>query len=417
MNEHNEQGQKGASDRQSAGFENLGIAPAILKIVNEIGLQIPTPIQRKSIPVAIEGKDLIGIAQTGTGKTFAFGIPMIQRLALYKGRGLILLPTRELALQVEENLKKIGKKLNLRTTALIGGEPIQKQIFSLKKKPHVIVATPGRLNDILDRKILKLFDVKILVLDEADMMFDMGFAPQIRRVLAHVPKDRQTMLFSATMPDSIVKLAAEHMALPVNIEVAPPGTAPKNVDQEIYIIKKEERLENLKKTLDRYRGLVLIFTRTKHGAKSLTKSVRLMGHPAAEIHSNRSLVQRREALDGFKSRKYRILIATDIAARGIDVKDIELVLNFDLPDNSSDYLHRIGRTGREGKAGKAITYALPSQAKEIKSIERLINRNIPLVKLAELEKIYPGPGFKKRPYGNGKAVRTFAPRRYGGRRG
>jgi ATP-dependent RNA helicase RhlE len=399
-----------------SSFENLGIAPAILKIIEEIGLKIPTPIQRKSIPVAIEGKDLIGIAQTGTGKTFAFGIPMVQRLALYKGRGLILLPTRELALQVDENLKKIGRKINLRTVTLIGGEPIGRQIAELKKRPHIIVATPGRLNDILDRKIIRLNEVKILVLDEADMMFDMGFAPQIRRILLHVPKERQTMLFSATIPLSIAKLASEHMTLPINIEVAPSGTAAENVDQEIYIIKKEDRLMNLENVLKKHKGSVLVFSRTKHGARSLARSVQLMGHTASEIHSNRSLAQRREALQGFKSGRFRVLVATDIAARGIDVKEIELVLNYDMPDSSEDYVHRIGRTGRAGKEGKAITFALPSQGKDIKDIERLINKDLAIVKFAELDRIYARPAFKRRPYGASQGSRAFAPRRFTGRR-
>jgi ATP-dependent RNA helicase RhlE len=371
--------------KNPSGFSDMGIAVSIQEVLHKMKLDVPTPIQKKSIPVAVEGLDIIGIAQTGTGKTFAFGIPMLQRLALYKGRGLVLLPTRELALQVDENLKKLGSVLGLRTVVLIGGEPIMKQISLLKKKPHILVATPGRLIDCINRKLVKLDDVKVLVLDEADMMFDMGFAPQIEEILKTVPKERQTMLFSATMPQAIVKLATRHMSLPVNIEVAPAGTTVENVNQEIYIMKKEDKLKYLGEALKNFKGKVLVFTRTKHQAKALTRSIQLMGHRSAEIHSNRSLAQRREALDGFKSNKYRVLTATDIAARGIDVTNIELVVNYDLPENSEDYVHRIGRTARAGKNGKAISFATTTQGREIRSIERLINKQLPLTKYAELE--------------------------------
>ncbi len=367
------------------GFLGLGISPSILTVLFKLNLVTPTPIQKKSIPVAIQGDDLIGIAQTGTGKTFAFGIPMLQRLGTHKGRGLVLLPTRELALQVDENLKKLGSAFGLRTAALIGGEPIGKQIQLIKRNPHIVVATPGRLNDCLERGLLKLDQVKVLVLDEADMMLDMGFMPQVKQILKYVPKTRQTMLFSATMPAAIARLAAEHMTLPVSIEVAPSGTTAELVDQEMYVVRREDRLAHLEEILSEYQGQVLIFTRTKHNAKSLAERLSRMNYKAAEIHSNRSLVQRRQALDGFKSKKYRILVATDIAARGIDVTGIELVVNFDLPDDSNDYVHRIGRTGRAGVAGKAISFALPTQWKEVRSIERLIKKTLAVKKFAELQ--------------------------------
>lgn len=365
-------------------FMGLQIAEKILQVLKKMKLDRPTPIQIKSIPVAISGQDLMGIAQTGTGKTFAFGIPMIQRLALYRGRGLVLLPTRELAQQVDENLKKIGSALGLRTAVLIGGEPISKQNNSLKRKPHILIATPGRLIDHIRRKSVKLGDIKILVLDEADMMFDMGFAPQIEEILKNVPPKRQTMLFSATMPPPILKLVAKHMATPVNVEIAPTGTTVENVDQEIFVMRKEDRLKHLEKVLKEYTGSVLIFARTKYNVKKLTRSIQLMGHKATEIHSNRSLGQRREALAGFKAGEYRILAATDIAARGIDVSGIELVINYDLPEKSIDYVHRIGRTARAGKNGKAISFALTSQGPQIRSIEALIKQNLSLTKFAEL---------------------------------
>ncbi len=361
---------------EANGFDNLGIAPRILDVLKDLHYNTPTPIQRQSIPTSLEGKDLVGIAQTGTGKTLAFGIPMIERLARYKGRGLVILPTRELAIQVDESLRAIGTKLGLRTAVLIGGEPISKQLRAIKAKPHIIVATPGRLIDHAENRSVDLSDVRILVLDEADMMLDMGFLPQIKKVLNMVPVKRQTMLFSATMPDDIVSIASHYMSLPIRIEVAKAGTSAENVDQELFVVDKTAKFDNLSKLLDKNRGSVLIFLRTKHTVRSLTKKLNLIGHKAAEIHSNRSLSQRQEALAGFKSGKYRILIATDIAARGIDVNGISLVINYDLPDKSGDYVHRIGRTGRAGQTGRAISFVLPSQIKNVQEIEKLIRKKL-----------------------------------------
>jgi ATP-dependent RNA helicase RhlE len=365
-------------------FYGMGIAPKLLETLERLNFSSPTPIQHKSIPIAIQGKDVIGIAQTGTGKTLAFGIPMIQRLAQTKGQGLVILPTRELALQVEETLQRIGRGIGLRTAVLIGGAAMQPQKSALARKPHVIVATPGRLIDHMEQRTVSLSDVRVLVLDEADRMLDMGFAPQINRILNAVPKDRQTMLFSATMPTDIVKIATGHMKLPVRVEIARAGTASERVAQELFFVRKEEKDRLLQKLLDDYHGTVLVFSRTKHGAKKIARSVRGMGHSAAEIHSNRSLSQRREALDGFKNGKYRVLVATDIAARGIDVKGIELVVNYDLPDNPEDYVHRIGRTGRAGSEGRAISFATPDQSSDVRSIERLTRVRLPQTKLPQL---------------------------------
>jgi ATP-dependent RNA helicase RhlE len=334
------------------GFHGLGIAPKLLESLEKNGYDQPTPIQAKSIPIAIEGKDVIGIAQTGTGKTLAFGIPMIQRLAITKGRGLVILPTRELALQVEESFAKLG--------------------------------TPGRLNDHIEQRTLKLDDVRTLVLDEADRMLDMGFEPQIRRIIQAVPKDRQTMLFSATMPSEIIGMANSYMKTPVRVEVAAAGTAAEKVDQEIFFVSRDEKARLLEKLLQEYRGTVLVFSRTKHGATKIARLVRSMGHASAEIHSDRSLAQRRRALDGFKSGEYRVLIATDIAARGIDVKNIELVINYDLPDVAEDYVHRIGRTGRAGASGKAISFAMFDQRSDVKAIERILRKALPVGRVPEL---------------------------------
>ncbi len=366
------------------GFYGLGIAPKLLGILDKLKYKVPTPIQQQSIPIAVEGKDLMGIAQTGTGKTLAFGIPLIQRLSQEKGIGLVLAPTRELALQIDETFKELGRTIGLRSTVLIGGASMFKQIQELKRKPHVIIATPGRLNDHLEHKTVRLNDVCVLVLDEADRMLDMGFEPQIRRILQILPKDHQTMLFSATMPSQIVKMASSYMKMPVRVEIARAGTAAENVTHEVYVVSKEDKVRLLENGLTEHRGTVLVFSRTKHGASKIAKSVRNMGIAASEIHSNRSLSQRREALDGFKSGKYRVLVATDIAARGIDVKDIELVVNFDLPDNPEDYVHRIGRTGRAGLSGLAISFATPDQRRDLKDIERLMHKILPISKLPEL---------------------------------
>ncbi|MDZ4231283.1 MAG: DEAD/DEAH box helicase [Patescibacteria group bacterium] len=357
-------------------FYGLGIAPGILQILKQLNFETPTPIQQQAIPVATEGKDLVGIAQTGTGKTLAFGIPMIQTLTQRGGQGLVLLPTRELALQVNEVLQKMGKSLGIKTTVLIGGLSSKPQLASLAKKPHIIIATPGRLLDHLTQKTLKLDRVNILVLDEADRMLDMGFQPQIKRILQATPKDRQTMLFSATLPSEILSIASSYMKLPVSIEVTPPGTTIESVLQEIFIVEKSAKLELLTLLLKKHRGSVLVFTRTKYGAKRVTKSLRDLGEKVAEIHSNRSLSQRRDALEGFRSGRFRVLIATDIASRGIDVIGIETVINYDLPSQAGDYVHRIGRTGRAGMEGRAISFAMPEERNDIRSIERLIRKDI-----------------------------------------
>ncbi|MCF7860575.1 DEAD/DEAH box helicase [Patescibacteria group bacterium] len=359
-------------------FADLGIKESILKVVSDLGLITPTPIQHQAIPAALSGEDIVGIAQTGTGKTFAFGIPMLQRLAQVKGRGLVLLPTRELAGQVETSLRSLGGLLGLRTVSLIGGEAINRQLVALRRQPHILVATPGRLIDHLKRGTVKLDDISVLVLDEADMMFDMGFAPQIEEVLKRVPKNRQTLLFSATMPMAVMKLAEKYLRTPVRVEVSPAGSTAELVEQEILVLPREARFDQMLLLLNEHQGSVLIFVRTKHGATKLTKKLLYDGFKAAEIHSNLSFAQRQAALAGFKSGKHRILVATDVAARGLDINDIELVLNFDLPDNSEDYVHRIGRTARAGKKGKAISFASSDQYREIQKIERLIRKNLPV---------------------------------------
>jgi ATP-dependent RNA helicase RhlE len=361
-------------------FYGLGIAPGILDILERIKFKVPTPIQRKAIPLAIAGKDVIGIAQTGTGKTHAFGIPMVQRLAQQKGSGLVLAPTRELALQIDEALQGLAPAFGMRTACLIGGAPMEPQVKALRANPRIIIATPGRLIDHMGQWNMIPDEVVMLVLDEADRMLDMGFAPQVEKILRFMPKERQTMLFSATIPKEIMGIAAKYMKLPVSIEVAPSGTTADRVTQELFIVRREEKIKLLKVVLQQYRGAVLLFSRTKHNAHKLTRSISEMGYRCAEIHSNRSLNQRREALEGFKSGKYRVLVATDIAARGIDVTGIELVLNYDLPEDAENYVHRIGRTARAGHEGHAISFATPDQKGDVRNIEKLIRAPLPIAK-------------------------------------
>lgn len=391
---------------QPSGFFGLGIAPKLLDILRKKGFATPTPIQQKAIPIALQAQDLIGIAQTGTGKTLAFGIPMIQRLAQTRGRGLVLLPTRELALQVEEAIAAIGVGIGVKTAVLIGGAPMGKQIQQLRRNPHIIMATPGRLIDHLEQKTLNLNDVNVLVLDEADRMLDMGFQPQLKKILAAVPRERQTLLFSATMPQEIVRLANQYMKLPMRVEIARAGTTANRITQELFFVHKEAKSRLLQKLLNDFHGTILVFSRTKHGAKNLAHILKGKGHAVAEIHSNRSLGQRRDALEGFKTGRYRVLVATDIAARGIDVTGIELVINFDLPDNPDDYVHRIGRTGRAGLPGHAISFATPDQRGDIRQIERLIRATLKVTPVPQL----PPPD----PYTPQQHSQSQPPRRFGG---
>jgi ATP-dependent RNA helicase RhlE len=365
---------KASSDEGT--FETLGLDPKLLAALGKLGFVTPTPIQRQSIPVGIKGEDIIGIAQTGTGKTLAFGLPILHQFIKNgnrsRGRALIILPTRELALQVNESLSQVGKPFGLRTSILIGGAPMRPQLSELRNNPDIIVATPGRLIDHLQQRNVDLRTVDTLVLDEADRMLDMGFAPQIKQILREVPSERHTMLFSATMPDAIVQIANNYMRTPTRIEVARAGTTAEDVTQELFIVPQDEKNDLLGRLLYDYTGTILVFTRTRSRASRVARYIRGGDHSVAEIHSDRSLPQRRAALDGFKAGRFRILVATDIAARGIVVSDIECVINYDLPDNAEDYVHRIGRTGRAGKSGHAISFAAPDQSALMRDIERLI---------------------------------------------
>ena len=356
---------------QVSGFLALGVSPSVANRLASRGIVDPTPIQAGAIPFAMEGSDVLGLAQTGTGKTLAFGLPIAQRLD--QGEvALILAPTRELAHQICDTMYQLGLKAAL----IVGGEAMGRQIKQLRNPHDVVVATPGRLMDHMQQRTYRLNRVVTVVLDEADRMLDMGFAPAIEKILAACPRDRQTLLFSATMPDSIEKLANKFLDNPKRVEVAPQGSASELVDQELIYVPQEQKRDELCRILNIEEGTVLVFSRTRHGARKLTQAIREEGHAVAEIHAARSLAQRREALNGFKNGRYRVLVATDIAARGIDVKDIALVVNYDVPEHAEDYVHRIGRTGRAGARGRAVTLALPGQRKLIRAIERLLGDQI-----------------------------------------
>ena len=358
-------------EKVQSGFIALGVHKNLAWRLSQEGIVEPTPIQAGAIPIALESRDVIGLAQTGTGKTLAFGIPM--SLTLQRGEvGLVLAPTRELAQQIAESLRI----LDVHTVLVVGGAPMGRQVKELRMPHEVVVATPGRLMDHLRQRTYRLNRIRIAVLDEADRMLDMGFAPDIKEILSNCPEPRQTMLFSATMPAAIEDLAMEFLVSPTRIECAKQGTASELVDQELVYLRHEQKFGKLNEILDEADGTFLVFSRTRHGARKLALALREEGHTAAEIHSDRTLAQRREALGGFKSGKYRILVATDIAARGIDVKDISVVVNYDVPEHSEDYVHRIGRTGRAGARGRAITMALPGQKRLIRNIERLMGKQM-----------------------------------------
>lgn len=349
----------------------------MLQVIESLKLTSPTPVQHSAIPVIMEGKDVVAIAQTGTGKTLAFGIPIVQLLIQSGGQALVLAPTRDLCLQIDEVFQDILHPFQMKSSVLVGGLRMGNQISQLRRKPQVIIATPGRLIDHIERRTVQLDRVNIFILDEADRMLDMGFAPQVSRIIQRLPQQRQTALFSATMPENIIKLSKQYMKAPTRVEVARPAMTLKETTQELFIVANENKKSLLRALLKTYAGSVLIFIRTKHNTKKITHYLQQVGHAAVEIHSNRTMGQRKNAIEGFKKGRYRILVATDVAARGLDVKDIEVVINYDLPDEIENYVHRIGRTGRAGQKGRAITFATPDQGQGVRDIERLIKHSIP----------------------------------------
>lgn len=388
-------------------FNDLGLMAELLQAVAKQGYSEPTPIQAKAIPVILEGLDVLGGAQTGTGKTAGFTLPLLQRLSQNKSetggrpvRALVLTPTRELAAQVGESVEIYGKYLPLRSAVIFGGVKINPQISMLRRGVDILVATPGRLLDHVSQKTLDLSNIEILVLDEADRMLDMGFINDIRKVLALLPKKRQNLLFSATFSDEIKKLADGLLNTPTLIEVARRNTAAESVDQSVFHVDKNRKRELLSFIIgSRNWKQVLVFTRTKHGANRLARQLEQDGISSTAIHGNKSQGARTRALAEFKQGSVRVLVATDIAARGLDIDHLPHVVNYELPNVSEDYVHRIGRTGRAGNEGCAISLVCIDELKLLRDIEKLLNRKIPVEKLAGYE---PDPNIVAEPIKNGR---------------
>jgi len=361
-------------------FQGLGLSEALLHDLNKVGFHEPTPIQAQAIPPGLAGRDVLGCAQTGTGKTAAFVIPMIERLAGRTDshpRGLILAPTRELAIQIQDTIAKLGRSRRVYATTLVGGADMNAQIRGLRQRPDILVATPGRLLDHMWNGTVNLIKMQILVLDEADRMLDMGFAPQINQILEALPEERQTLLFSATIPTDLADLARASVKDPVRVMVAKPATPAERAEQALHHTSREDKTKLLLTLLDADRDSVLVFTRTKHGADRLGRALGNAGHKVAVIHGNRSLSQRRGALEGFRRGTFRVLVATDIAARGIDVANIGHVVNYDLPNTPEDYIHRIGRTARVKASGRATSFVTSDDHIQLQAIEKLLGQPIP----------------------------------------
>ena len=368
-------------------FAGLGVAEPILRALAQENYTIPTPIQTRAIPALLAGRDLLGIAQTGTGKTAAFGLPLLQKLSTghvppqpRQTKALILAPTRELAVQIEESLRTYGRFLNLKRAVILGGVSQNAQVNTMKNGVDIVVATPGRLLDLVQQKHIRLDAVQVLIIDEADRMFDMGFIRDVRKITAFLPKNRQSMLFSATMPDDVVKLVGDVLKNPERIEVAPQGKTADRVEQKLYYVPMQQKRQLLSELLkDLALNRVIVFTRTKHGANRVAEHLSRTGVVSEAIHGNKSQNARQRALEMFKTGKARVLVATDIAARGIDIDDISHVINFELPNEPESYVHRIGRTARAGGEGIAISFCDPSERGYLRDIERIIRMKIEVV--------------------------------------
>lgn len=363
------------------GFSRFNLVPELLKGITELGFAEPTAVQAHVIPEALKERDVRACAQTGTGKTCAFVIPILDRLFRHPPTGrpsaLIVVPTRELASQVEDVIHDIGKHSKIKTALILGGVNFEKQVRQIRAGAQIVVATPGRLLDHMRQGTLTLKHVQTLVLDEADRMLDMGFLPDIRQILSAVPEKRHTMLFSATFPPEIQSLVNSFLKDPVSVDLAPSAPS-ENVTQLIYPVSRSQKDALLQAILELGEiTSAIIFCRTKHGSDHLASQLQRLGKSVAVIHSDRSQIQRDQALEGFKDRKFQILVATDIAARGIDVKDISHVINYDVPHHPEDYVHRIGRTGRAQATGDAITIVSPDEEAYLKRIEKFINKTIP----------------------------------------
>ncbi len=367
-------------------FETLGLAPRLVQKLAEQDITEPTPIQLKAIPHALAGRDVMGIAQTGTGKTAAFGLPMAHNL-LKAGtkpdpktvRGLILTPTRELAKQIADNLAAYTRDTHLKVNLVVGGASLNAQATKLHRGTDLLVATPGRLIDLIERKAVRLDLTKYLVLDEADQMLDMGFIHALRRIAPLLSKDRQTMLFSATMPKLMADLAKAYLNDPIRVEVSPPGKPADKVTQGLHFVEQAGKTRLLIDHLDDHRAdMALVFTRTKHGANRLAGALEKAGYAVGAIHGNKSQGQRERAIKAFKSGELKVLVATDVAARGLDIPGVRHVYNYDLPNVAENYVHRIGRTARAGRDGRAVAYCAPAEMSELKAIQKAMGREIPI---------------------------------------
>jgi ATP-dependent RNA helicase RhlE len=363
-------------------FDDLGLSAPLVTRLRGLGLTTPTAIQAKAIPPALAGRDILGIAQTGTGKTAAFGIPLIvalsgrqERPAPRSARGLVLAPTRELANQIVQSLQ--GLTGDLRITLVVGGKSINAQAARLARGTDILVATPGRLIDLMDRRAVDLGRTRFLVLDEADQMLDIGFVHALRRIAPMLGRDRQTMMFSATMPKAMADLSRDYLSNPVRVEVSPPGKVADRVTHSVHFVAKEGKQELLFELLDRHRDdRALVFSRTKHGAERLMKQLERAGFAATSIHGNKSQGQRDRAIADFKTGTVRVLVATDLAARGIDIPDVRHVYNFDLPNVPETYVHRIGRTARAGRDGRAIAFCAADEMADLVAIERVLGTSV-----------------------------------------
>ncbi len=367
-------------------FDMMDLPKALVKRLEAMGLKDPTPIQKQAIPHGLNGRDVMGLAQTGTGKTAAFGIPLIAQMLQMEGRpnpksvrGLVLAPTRELATQISVNLRAFSEGTAIKVAMVVGGQNINTQIKRLHGGIDILVATPGRLLDLMDRRAVRLDEAKFLVLDEADQMLDMGFIHDLRKISQVIPKDRQTFLFSATMPKLMNEIANSYLQSPIRIEVSPPGKAADKVTQEVHFIAKAEKKALLVELLEKHKDeRALVFGRTKHGCEKLMKDLVKAGFDAASIHGNKSQGQRDRAIESFKKGEITVLVATDVAARGLDIPDVKHVYNYELPNVPDNYVHRIGRTARAGKDGAAIAFCAPDEMGELIDIQKVMGIRIPV---------------------------------------
>lgn len=403
-------------------FSQLGLAPAQVRICESLGYNEPTPIQQQAIPVVLSGRDLIGCAETGTGKTAAFLLPTIQRISERRLPGLrvlVLAPTRELALQIQKNYVELNSAKSNRSVIAIGGANLRTQTAELRRGAAVLIATPGRLLDLVDRGVVNLSTIEVLVLDEADRMLDMGFLPAIRQILAKLPAKRQTLLFSATMSSSIEQLARSTMKDPKLIEVSTRGRAATMVEQTAYQVAAESKTALLMALLEKETEpfeRVLVFTRTRRGAERLSHILKARDHSVNRIHADRTQPQREAALRAFRTGDARVLVATDIAARGLDVDSVSHVINYDVPAAPEDYVHRVGRTGRAGNSGKAITIVTPVDELSMRAIERLMGQTVKRVVPKGFGGLQPVVATAVKPFGRfassrPSSVRSFRPRR------